>query len=52
MVADTEELKQMNASEIHAKRLNAKEVSTPVKGENSYHQSQMEQLKSLDEMDV
>ena len=33
-VADIEELKQMNASEIHARRLNAKEVLTPMKGDN------------------
>ena len=34
MVADIEELEQMDASEIHARRLNAKEVSTPTKGDN------------------
>ena len=28
-VADTEELEEMDASELHARRLNAKEVSTP-----------------------
>ena len=33
MVADIEELEQMDASEIHAKRLNAKEVLTPMSGE-------------------
>ena len=33
-VADIEELGEMDASEIHAKRLNAKEVSTPMSGEN------------------
>ena len=33
MVADIEELEQMDASEIHARRLNAKEVLTPTKGE-------------------
>ena len=32
MVADTE-LEQMDASEIYAKRLNAKEVLTPMSGE-------------------
>ena len=31
MIADIEELEEMNASEIHAKR---QEVSTPVKGDN------------------
>ena len=34
MVADIEELEQMDASEIHARRLNAKEVLTPMKGDN------------------
>ena len=33
LVADVEELEQMDASELHAKRLNAKEVLTPMKGE-------------------
>ena len=33
MVADIEELEQMYASEIYAKRLNAKEVLTPMSGE-------------------
>ena len=32
-VADIEELEQMDASEIHARRLNAKEVLTPMKNE-------------------
>ena len=34
LVADIEELERMDASEIHAKRLNAKEVITPKKGEH------------------
>ena len=34
MVADIEQLEQMDASELHARRLNAKEVLTPMKGEN------------------
>ena len=34
MVADIEELEQMDASEIHARRLKAKEVLTPMKGDN------------------
>ena len=34
MVADIEELEQMDASELHARMLNAKEVSTPKKCEN------------------
>ena len=29
MVADIEELEEMDASELHARRLNAKEVLTP-----------------------
>ena len=33
-VTDVEESEQMDASEIHARRLNAKEVLTPMKGEN------------------
>ena len=33
LVADIEELEQMDASEIHARRLNAKEVLTPMKNE-------------------
>ena len=33
MVADIEELEQMNVSELHARRLSAKEVLTPTKGE-------------------
>ena len=32
-VADIEELEQMDASELHARRLNAKEVLTPMKNE-------------------
>ena len=52
MVADIEELEQMDASEIHARRLNAKEVFSPMKNEKLYSQSQMEQLKTLEEIDV
>ena len=33
MVADIEELEEMDASELHGKRLNAKEVLTPTRGE-------------------
>ena len=33
LVADIEELEQMDTSEIYAKRLNAKEVLTPMSGE-------------------
>ena len=31
MVADTEELENLDASETHGRRLNAKEVVTPIK---------------------
>ena len=34
LVADIEELENLDASEIHARRLNAKEVLTTVKGEH------------------
>ena len=34
MVEDIQELEEMDASEIHARRLNAKEVVTPMKGDN------------------
>ena len=34
MVADVEELAEMNASELHARRLNAKEVLTPQRSRN------------------
>ena len=34
MVADIEELEEMDASELFARTLNAKEVLTPMKGEN------------------
>ena len=34
MIADIEELEEMDASEIHVRRLNAKEVLTPMKGDN------------------
>ena len=34
VVADTEEVEEMDASELHASRLNAKEVSTLMKGDN------------------
>ena len=34
MVAYMEELEQMDAPELHARRLNAKEVLMPMKGDN------------------
>ena len=36
MIADIEELEKMDASEIHARRLNEKEVLTPMKGDFFY----------------
>ena len=43
LVAGLEELEEMDASEIHSKRLNAKEVILPKSGEEFIFQSQMEQ---------
>ena len=43
---------QVDASDLHARRLNAKEVLTPQRSETSHSQSQMEQSKSLEEIDV
>ena len=34
LIADIEELEQVDASELHARRLNAKEVITPMRGDN------------------
>ena len=34
MIADVKELMEMDASELHARRLNAKEKLTPMKGDN------------------
>ena len=34
LMEDIEELEEMDASEIHARRLNAKDVLTPTKGDN------------------
>ena len=34
MVADIEKMEQIDASELHARRLNAKEVLTPMRGDN------------------
>ena len=51
LVADIEELEKMDASEIHARRLNAKEVLTPQSGEHFlYSRSQMEQSEFLEEI--
>ena len=50
LVADVEELEKMDVSEIHAERLNAKEVFTPKNGENVFSRSQMEQSNYLEEI--
>ena len=50
MVADIEELEQMDASGLHAPRLNAKKVLTPPNGEKTYSRSQMEQSNYLEEI--
>ena len=52
LIADIEELEEMDASELHARRLNAKEVLTPVKGDNIFSRSWMEQSTPLEEIDV
>ena len=49
LIADLEELETMDASEIYSKRLNAKEVIFPNK-ENLFFQSQMDELKPLEEI--
>ena len=51
MIADIEDLEEMNESEVHARRLNAKEVLTPMEGV-FFFQSQMDQLKHLEEIEV
>ena len=43
LVADIEDLETMDASEIYAKSLNAKEVIFPKERENSHSQSQMDE---------
>ena len=37
MIADIEELEEMDASGIHVRRLNANEVSTPMTGDNKIY---------------
>ena len=49
VVADIEEVEKVDASEIHARRLNAKEVLTPQRRE-LFYQSQREKQKCLDEI--
>ena len=48
LIADLEELETMDASEIHLKRLNAKEVIFPTR--RFYFQSQMDESKPLEEI--
>ena len=50
MVADVDELDKMDASKIHARRLNAKEVLTPMGVEKFFSQSQKEQSNYLEEI--
>ena len=52
MVADIEELEEMDAPELHARRLNAKEILTPKNGETFYSQSQMEQSTFLEKIRI
>ena len=52
MVADMKELEEMDASELHARRLNAKEVLAPQRSGNFIFRSQMEKSKSLGENSV
>ena len=53
MVADTEELEEMDASEIHARRLNSKGSDNAAKKWKLHVPSwQMEQSKSLGENSV
>ena len=49
LVADLEELETMDASAIHSKRLNVKEVMFPNK-ENLFFQSQMDESKHPEEI--
>ena len=46
-MTDTEEPGKLDASEIHARRPSAKEITKSKKGENSYSQSQMERENLL-----
>ena len=52
VIADVEELEEMDASEIHARRLNAKEVLTPRRVTTLFSESQLEQSKPLEEFDA
>ena len=50
MVAGTEELEEMDASELHARRFNAKEVLTPMMVKNSSSQWHMARSSKLEEI--
>ena len=52
LVADLEELETMDASEIHSRRLNAKEVIFHKKKENLFFQSQMDESNLLEEIKI
>ena len=52
VIADIEELEEMDASEIHARRLNAQEVLTPTKGDSFIFPVADGTVKSLEEIDV
>ena len=52
MIADIEELEEMDASEIHARRLNAKKVLTPMKGDNFIFPVADGTVKTLEEINV
>ena len=52
MIADIEELEEMDGIRIHARRLNAKEVLTPMKGDNFIPSRRWKQSKHLEEIDV
>ena len=52
LVADLEELETMDASEIYSKRLNAKEVIFPKEKGEYIFQSQMDELKPLEEIRI
>ena len=52
MVADIEELEEMDASELHTRRLNGKEVLTPMQGGNFIFPVADGTVKTLEEIDV
>ena len=47
MVADVEELENLDASELHARRLNAKEVVMPKSGDSRRWNSQVGGKRSV-----